>query len=72
MPIKPLVAGKGFTPKHTREVIYAFEDALSALDLKDRPDPICDLVARTILDCAEGDFDRATLCAMSKLVDTPH
>jgi hypothetical protein len=50
-------------------MVYAFESVLSALHLADRTDPVCDLVARTIIECAEGDFDRASLqdCALSKL-----
>jgi hypothetical protein len=50
-------------------MVYAFEGVLGVLHLADRTNPICDLVARTIIECAEGDFDRASLqeCALAKL-----
>jgi hypothetical protein len=61
MPINRLLAGRAFTPEQTRELVDAFERVLTSLNLTDRSDPICDLVARTIIECADGDFDRASV-----------
>lgn len=69
MPITRLLSGRAFTPEQTREMVYAFEGVLAVLHLADRTDPVCDLVARTIIECADGDFDRTSLqdCALAKL-----
>jgi hypothetical protein len=69
MPIARLLAGSAFTPEQTRELIYAYERVLTSLNLSDRTDPFCELVARQVLECATGAFDRASVhdCALSKL-----
>jgi hypothetical protein len=71
MPIARLLSDAAFTPEQTREMIYAYEGVLTSLNLSDRTDPICELVARQIIACATGEFDRASLydCALSKLTD---
>jgi len=69
MPITRLAVGRPFTPEQTRELVYAFEALLASLALADRTDPICDMVARTVIECATGEFDRDSVygCALSKL-----
>jgi hypothetical protein len=69
MPIARLLRGKAFTPEQTRELIYAYERLLGTLHLADRTDPVCEHVARTVIDCATDDFDRESVhdLALSKL-----
>jgi len=61
MPINRLLAGNAFSPEQTRELIDAYEAVLAALYLTDRADPICELIAKHVVECAEGDFDRASI-----------
>jgi hypothetical protein len=69
MPIARLLAGQAFTPEQTRELVYAYERLLGTLNLTDRTDPVCEHVARTIIECATGDFDRTSVydCALLKI-----
>ena len=61
MPIARLISKATFTPEQMREMIYAYEGVLTSLNLTDRTDPICELVAKQIIACATGEFDRASL-----------
>jgi hypothetical protein len=68
MPIKALLRDSAFNPEQISELAAAFEDALAALNLVDRTDPITELIAKVIIDCAtKGEFDRVKLrdCAIA-------
>jgi len=69
MPIARLLAGSAFTAEQTREIMSAYERVLAFLNLTDRTDPICEMVARQVVACAKGEFDRARLydCAIAQL-----
>jgi hypothetical protein len=69
MPIARLLAGRAFTDEQTRELVYAYERLLATLNLTDRADPICEHVARTVIECAADDFDCTSVydLALSKL-----
>jgi hypothetical protein len=49
MPIHRLLSGAGFDPEHCQAMATAFEGALRDLNLTDRNDPLCDLIAKTII-----------------------
>lgn len=50
MPIYALLANQGFDPEHCQAMGLAFEGLLQELGLKDRTDPICNLVARHVIE----------------------
>jgi hypothetical protein len=50
MPIYPLLQSGGFEPEHTQAMGTAFEDALVALGLKDRNDPLVEAVAKKVIE----------------------
>ena len=55
MPIDSLLRASDFTPEQRYVARLAFDYALRKLGLVDRDDPVCDIVARKILDlCSEG------------------
>jgi hypothetical protein len=67
MPIRGMLEGQAFNPEQVGELVAAFESVLADLQLVDRTDPITELVAKVIIDCAkQGMFDRAQLhdCAI--------
>lgn len=49
MPIYRLFQGQAFDPDHCQAMGIAFETVLQDLGLKDRTDPLCDLIAREII-----------------------
>jgi hypothetical protein len=56
-----------FNPEEIGEMAAAFESVLAELKLVDRTDPVTDLVAKAIIECAKkGEFDRIKLhdCAI--------
>lgn len=53
MPIYPLLQARAFDPDHCRAMGTAFEAVLQELGLKNRSDPLCHLVARTIIEQGE-------------------
>lgn len=70
MPIRGMLDGGVFDPHQIAEMVAAFESTLAELDLVDRTDPVIQLVAKTIIDCAkQGEFDRVKLrdCAIEAL-----
>lgn len=50
MPIQKLLATSGFTPEQRHVFELAFNSTLRKLDLVDRNDPICEMVARKIIE----------------------
>jgi hypothetical protein len=70
MPIIGLLRSTAFNPEQVRELIEAYEGVLAELNLVDRTDPVTELIAKTIVDCAkEGEFDRRKLhdCALAAI-----
>ena len=70
MPINRLLQGFAFSSEQVRELVHAYESVLESLDLKDRADPITELIAAKIIECARvGEFDRVKLrdCALAEL-----
>jgi hypothetical protein len=68
MPIRAMLKGSAFNPEQISEVAAAFESVLADLNLVDRTDPITELIAKVIIDCAKrGEFDRVKLrdCAVT-------
>jgi hypothetical protein len=56
-----------FNPRQIAEMVAAFESTLAALNLIDRTDPVTELIAKAIIDCAkQGEVDRVKLrdCAI--------
>ncbi|MDT4737067.1 hypothetical protein [Bradyrhizobium sp. WYCCWR 12699] len=50
MPISRLMANIDLTPEQKHVLELAFNHALRKLDLVDRDDPICDLIAKRMID----------------------
>ena len=65
--IRSLLAEKAFQPEDAARLVAAYEHALARLHLKDRDDPITDLVAKKIIDvAANADGSSAeTICAVA-------
>jgi hypothetical protein len=72
MPIIPLLQNEPFGPEDVKVMTTAFEGALSALRLVSRTDPLTELVAKKIIECAQtGERDPIRLrdCALKLLKD---
>ncbi len=72
MPIIRLMQYEAFGPEDIKVITAAFEDTLSSLGLVDRTDPLTEIVAKKIIECAQtGQRDRVRLrdCALSLLRD---
>ena len=54
MPIRPLLEGGSFSPEEVAALAAAFEDCLLALILADRSDPAVTVVAKRVIDLAQG------------------
>jgi hypothetical protein len=70
MPIYRLLRDTAYRPEHIAIMTAAFEDVCRELQLAEREDPLRDLVAKTIIQCAEkDDFDPIHLrdCAREAL-----
>jgi len=61
-----LLQNSVFGPEDIQRLATAYEDALRALELTDRSDPITLIIARRIIEAAQtGARDPATLCAIA-------
>ncbi len=72
MPIIRLLQNEALGPEDIKVITAAFEDALSALHLVNRADPLTELVAKKIIECAQtGERDPIRLrdCALKSLKD---
>jgi hypothetical protein len=49
LPIYRLLQGQAFEPEHCQAMGIAFENVLVELGLKDRADPLCDLIAQEVI-----------------------
>jgi len=70
MPIYRLLQNTSFGPEHISIIAAAFESVCRELHLAEREDPLRDLVAEKILECAQkGELDPAQLeqCAREAL-----
>jgi len=73
MPIYEILKGRGFEPKHIEAMGRAFEAVCSGLGLAKHDDPLRDLVARKVIECAQrGEHDperiaRFVLSALQRL-----
>jgi hypothetical protein len=50
MPIRPLLANSKLPPAQQDLLVLAFNDTLRKLSLVDRSDPICEIVARKVIE----------------------
>ena len=71
MPIIRLLRTTAFDPEQVRELVKVYEGVLAELNLVDRTDPVTELIAKVIIDCAKrGEFDREKLrdCALAAVL----
>ena len=62
MPIYRLLRGGAFDPEAVNAMGAAFEDALRELRLTDRDDPVCEIVAKKIIELGRlGERDPARI-----------
>ena len=55
--------GAAFGPEAVKAMALAYENALSALRLVDREDPVTEIIARKIIECAAaGEADPKLMC----------
>ena len=58
MPIRAFLGHASFRPEQISAMSDAFNAALAELDLRDRQDPIAEIVARNIIEvCRQGECD---------------
>ena len=70
VPLIRLVKEESFDPEMIKVMSEAFEDALASLHLVDRTDPMTEIVAKKIIECAQaGERDPIRLrdCALKFL-----
>lgn len=68
MPIRRLLEGSGLGPDEVENLCRAYDDALHALHLVDRNDPIAEMLARTVIQIGRAAAIRPTLRgALSRL-----
>ena len=66
MPITRLLEGSTFTPDQRHVLEQAFNNTLRKLNLVDRSDPICEIVARKIIEIArKGEHDPERMAALA-------
>ncbi|HTV27222.1 MAG TPA: hypothetical protein VMF32_05540 [Xanthobacteraceae bacterium] len=66
MAIYRLLQNAVFGPEDVQRLSTAYENALRALELTDRSDPITQIIAKRIIEAAQtGMRDPATLCAIA-------
>jgi hypothetical protein len=74
MPIYELLRHTAFEPEHIEAMARAFELVCSELELKDPSDPLCELVAHKVIECAQRgsrDPERLTRLVLSALQRLP-
>ena len=59
MPIGPLLNNDKFTPEQRHVIELAFNNTLRNLKLVDRNDPVCEIVARKIINIVENGVTNA-------------
>jgi hypothetical protein len=71
MPIHRLLRASSFNPEDISKLVEAYESVLASLNLRATADPLTELVAQKIMECAmAGDLDPARLrnCALAALM----
>lgn len=64
MPIHRYLREAAFEQRDIDRMVAAYEAALKLLHLKDRNDPVCELVAKKIIEVARGsDNEPSQICA---------
>jgi hypothetical protein len=64
VPIHRLLQEASFGPEEVRRLTSAYEAALQLLQLKDRTDPVCELVAAKVIQVYRlGERDPSRICA---------
>jgi hypothetical protein len=53
VPIYRLLERQAFEPEHCQAMTAAYEAVLQELGLNDRNDPLCEIIARTIIACGQ-------------------
>jgi hypothetical protein len=61
MPIRRLLADGDFTAEQRHVLELAFDNILSKLSLVDRNDPLCELIARKVVDVGKDGYDNAVV-----------
>jgi signal recognition particle GTPase len=61
MPIRRLLEGSGLGPEEVENLCRAYDDALQALHLVDRNDPIAEMVARKVIEIGKNGGDPAEI-----------
>jgi hypothetical protein len=67
MPITPFLRNQAFDPELIEAMSAAFTKACTALGLSDRADPITELVARYIIECAQRGLRTETALYLSAI-----
>lgn len=65
MPIRRLLEGSGLGPDEVENLARAYDDALHALHLVDRNDPIAEMVARKIIEVGRDGGDPAEIARLA-------
>jgi hypothetical protein len=67
VPIYRLFEGQAFEPEQCRVMAVAFEAVLKQLGLKNRNDPVCEMIARMIIELGQrGVRDSGELVALTR------
>jgi hypothetical protein len=62
MPIYRLLQSASYDPEQIKVIVHAYESVLADLDLTNRADPMTEMVAKKVLECARfGKIDHETL-----------
>ena len=65
MPIYGMLDGGAFDPNAVSAMTTAYEQTCAALNLIDRSDPVCELIAKRIIEYGRrGQLDPARLCSV--------
>lgn len=63
MPLTRLLEGGSFDPEHVALIASAYESCLRTIGLRDRRDPMTELVAKKIIEIAQsGERDPDCMC----------
>lgn len=65
MPIQQLLERSGLGQKDTERLCRAYQDALHAMHLVDRNDPITEIVARKIIEIGKNGGDPAEIAKLA-------
>jgi hypothetical protein len=69
LPIYRLLQGAAFEPEHSKAMADAFEDILQDLGLKNRDDPLCEMIAKKIIELGQQGLRNPQLLRQFALKD---